>query len=65
MAKPRKVEEPAGTYSNPKKRTKKSSAPTSVPAGKSGVRYLDEKTASRIADKIFAERKDLLRRLAQ
>lgn len=64
MAKPRKVEEPAGTYSARKKRAGKS-APAPVPAAKSGVRYLDPETASHIADKIFSERKDLLHKLAQ
>lgn len=62
MAKPRKVEEPAGTYSASPKRNAKAAeqAPTSPT-----VRYMDEKTFRKSADKVFKVHKELLRRLAQ
>jgi hypothetical protein len=55
MAKSRKVGESAASYDA------KPAPKTAAPA----VRVLDEKTAKKLADKIFAERKDLLRKLAQ
>jgi hypothetical protein len=62
MAKPRKVQEPAGTYTAKKRVPKASSAPkTAAPQ----VRDLDDATAQKLADKIFSERKGLLRKLAQ
>jgi hypothetical protein len=61
VTKPRKVEEPSGTYSGSVKRPASAAKPTAP----SAVRYLDKKTAARLADKIFEERKELLRRLAQ
>jgi hypothetical protein len=64
MAKPRKVEEPAGTYSVSSKRPAKPSAPAPT-AVKSEVRYLDSATAAKLADKIFSERRNLLHKLAQ
>jgi hypothetical protein len=64
MAKPRKVQEPAGTYAAkpPAKQARVASAQkTAAPQ----VRDLDDATAQRLADKIFSERKDFLRKLAQ
>lgn len=64
MAKPRKVEEPAAPYLTTPKRAARPAAPapkTEV----AGVRYLDDATAQKLTDKIFAERKNLLRKLAQ
>jgi hypothetical protein len=64
MAKPRKVQEPAGTYTA---RTPAKRAPA-APASKTAsphVRDLDDATAEKLADKIFSERKELLRKLAQ
>jgi hypothetical protein len=59
MAKPRKVGEPAGTYAA-KPPAKQAPA---APAQK--IRDLGDATAQKLADKIFSERKDLLRKLAQ
>lgn len=61
MAKPRKVQEPAGIYTA----TPKSPARPAAPAAKAGVRYATPEQVKKAADKIFAERHDLLRRLAQ
>ena len=64
MAKPRKVQEPAGTYAAaPKKSRKKASAAPKT--DESGVRYLDDATARKLTDRIFSERKNLLHKLAQ
>jgi hypothetical protein len=64
MAKPRKVQEPAGTYSAkpPAKRAPAAPAPKTAVHQ---VRDLDDATAQKLADKIFSERKELLRKLAQ
>lgn len=62
MAKPRKVEEPAAAYTASAKQPVKP-APT-VPAG-SGTRYARSEDVRKVADKIFAERKELFRKLAQ
>jgi hypothetical protein len=64
MAKPRKIEEPASTYSASRKQAEKPSSPTPNTTT-SGVRYLDSATAGKLADKIFTERKNLLHKLAQ
>jgi hypothetical protein len=64
MAKPRKVQEPAGTDTA---KTPAKQAPA-APAQKTAahqVHDLDDVTAQKLADKIFSERKDLLRKLAQ
>jgi hypothetical protein len=63
MAKPGKVQEPAGTYTAkpPAKQPAASGLKTASPQ----VRDLDDATAQKLADKIFSERKDLLRKLAQ
>jgi hypothetical protein len=64
MAKPRKVGEPSSTYTA---KTPAKQAPA-APAQKTAapqVRDLDDATAQKLADKIFSERKDLLRKLAQ
>jgi hypothetical protein len=62
MAKPRKVGEPAGTYAAKPPAKRAPAAPT-TPTHQ--VRDLDDATAQKLADKIFSERKDLLRKLAQ
>jgi hypothetical protein len=59
--KPRKIEEAAGRYAI-KKSTEKSSAPNlATPEAKRA----DKATFSKIAEKIFRERKQLLHKLAQ
>jgi hypothetical protein len=66
MSEPRKVEDPAGTYSTSKKRAKKPSrGKPEKNADSTAVRYLDDATAKHLADRIFVERKDLLHKLAQ
>jgi hypothetical protein len=62
MAKPRKVEETAATYSVAKKRGKSLSTPA---AGSPTTRYADEKVFRRAAEKVFKTHKELFRRLAQ
>lgn len=62
MAKPRKVQEPATPYTA---KPKKPVEPVRAKTGGAPVRTLDEAEARKLADKIFTERKDLLRRLAQ
>ena len=57
--KPHKVEEAATPYTA-RKPVKAAPAPT-----KSAVRPADDATFKKIADKIFAERKELLHKLAQ
>lgn len=64
MAKPRKVEEPAGAYSASLKQVEKAPPSAPIPA-QSGIRYLDNSAATKLADKIFSERKKLLHKLAQ
>jgi hypothetical protein len=64
MAKPRKVGEPAGTYAAKPPAKRAPAAPAQKMAAHQ-VRDLDDATAQRLADKIFSERKDLLRKLAQ
>jgi hypothetical protein len=63
MPKPRKVEkveEPAGTYSAaPKQPT------TTPPSAQPAIRYARSEDVRKVADKIFAERKELFRKLAQ
>jgi hypothetical protein len=61
MAKQRKVGEPAGTYTAKTPAKPASAAKAATPQG----RDLDDATAQKLADKIFSERKDLLRKLAQ
>jgi hypothetical protein len=62
MDKPRKVEEPSGAYSaSPKKPETKSPQAPAQPT----VRYADEKTFRKAADKVFKTHKELFRRLAQ
>ncbi len=67
MPKPRKVEkveEPAGTYlPSPKQPAKPSS--TSASPAQSAIRYARSEDVRKVADKIFAERKELFRKLAQ
>ena len=62
--KPAKVEEPAGTYAAkaPKPATP-APVPTKQPAA--AVRFLDDAKGRRLTDRIFSERKELLRKLAQ
>lgn len=55
--KPHKIEEPKAAYPA-KKPVKAASAPA-------GPRQVDDAAFKRITDKIFTERKDLLRKLAQ
>lgn len=60
MAKPRKVEEPAGTYLTPAKQRTKAGSNL-----KPAVRYLENSPAEKLAEQIFLERKNLLHKLAQ
>ena len=62
MAKPHKIAESAGTYTASAKQPAKPS--TIVPVG-SGARYARSEDVRKVADKIFAERKELFRKLAQ
>ncbi len=62
MAKPRKVGEPAGTYAA---KTPAKQAPAAPKTAASHLRDLDDTTAGKLANKIFSERKELLRKLAQ
>jgi hypothetical protein len=59
--KPSKVQETVTPY-GAKKPAK--AAPASKTAA-SGMRYVDDVAFKRVTDKIFAERKELLRKLAQ
>lgn len=65
MPKRHKVEEPAGAYTTAPKRAPRPTALVPKAPDSSEVRYLDEATARKLADKVFAERKELLRKLAQ
>lgn len=60
MAKPHKVEEPAAPYVAVKQPVPK--APGAV---QPAVRYARPEDVRKVADKIFAERKELFRKLAQ
>lgn len=60
MAKPHKVEEPAGTYSAKKPADKAPLAPAQ-PA----IRYADKATFRKAADKVFKTHNELFRKLAQ
>ncbi len=62
MPKPRKVEEPAAPYGTAPKPAGNAAAPS--PA-QSSVRYASAAEVKKAADKIFAERKELFRKLAQ
>ena len=62
MAKSHKVEEPAGTYGVAPKKRAKPVAPVTV---QPEVRYARSEDVRKVADKIFAERKELFRKLAQ
>jgi hypothetical protein len=64
MAKPRKVQEPAGTYAA-KPPAKRAPAAPAQKTASPHVRDLDDATVQKLADKIFSERKDLLHKLAQ
>ncbi|MEO6569027.1 MAG: hypothetical protein ABIO94_09725 [Opitutaceae bacterium] len=64
MAKPRKVQEPAVPYTASPKKAVRTTAPARK-ADAGNVRYLDDATAEKLTDKIFAQRKNLLRKLAQ
>jgi hypothetical protein len=64
MAKPRKVGEPAGTYAA-KPPAKRAPAASAKKVAALHGRDLDDATAQKLADKIFSERKELLRKLAQ
>jgi hypothetical protein len=63
MAKPRKVGEPAGTYAA-KPPAKRAPAAPAQKATTSGVRYADDATILKAADKIFKTHEELLRKLA-
>ncbi len=59
--KPRKVEEPTTPYA-----TKKVKAVPAAPKSQAaGVKYADDAAFKKAASKIFSERKELLRKLAQ
>lgn len=55
--KPHKIEEPKAAY--PAKK------PVKAAPAAAGLRQVDDETFKRITDKLFTERKDLLRKLAQ
>ena len=58
--KPAKVEEPTTPYAA-KKRAKAATSKSAAP----GVRQVEDAAFQKVADKIFSERKELLRKLAQ
>jgi len=60
--KPAKVEEPTTPYAA-KKRAK--GAATASKAGGTGVRYMDDATFRKAADKVFKVHHELFRKLAQ
>jgi hypothetical protein len=60
MSKSHKVEEPAPPYLTAKKPAPKAPAPVQP-----SVRYARPEDVRKVADKIFAERKELFRKLAQ
>jgi hypothetical protein len=64
MAKPRKLGEPAGTYTA-KTPPKPVRAATAQKAGASGVRYTDDATFRKAAEKVFKVHDELFRKLAQ
>ncbi|MEO7413962.1 MAG: hypothetical protein ABIZ81_11465 [Opitutaceae bacterium] len=61
MAKPRKVEEPGAPYHT----APKLPAPKAPGPVQPAVRYARPEDVQKAADKIFAERKELFRKLAQ
>jgi hypothetical protein len=61
VAKPRKVQEPSGTYTA--KTPAKQAAARKTAA--SGVRYADDATFRKAADKVFKTHEELFRKLAQ
>jgi len=64
MAKPRKVREPAGTYAA-KPPAKRAPAAAAQKTTSSGVRYADDATFRKAADKVFKTHEELFRKLAQ
>jgi hypothetical protein len=64
MAKPRKVQEPAGTYSA-KPPAKRAPAAPAQKSAASGVRYADDATFRKAADKVFKTHDELFRKLAE
>lgn len=60
MAKPRKVEEPAGTYS-----AKKSARKVPTTPAQPAIRYVDDATFRKAAAKVFKTNEALFRKLAQ
>lgn len=65
MAKSHKVEEPAASSLTTPKPAKPDSAAKADALAPAVVRYADDKTVRKAADKVFEVHKDLLRRLAQ
>ena len=64
MAKPRKVQEPAGTYAATPKQP--ASASARAPKAADGqVRYIDPATARKLTKQIFDKHDGLFRKLAQ
>lgn len=63
MAKPRKVEEPAGTY-KPVQRNS-AGAPEKSTGSTQEIRYADSAAGRRAAKKVFETHRELFRRLAQ
>jgi len=63
MAKPRKVGEPAGTYTAKTPAKQAPATPASKTAA-SEVRYADDATFRKAADKVFKTHEELLRKLA-
>ena len=61
--KPAKVEETATPYAA--KKPAPAAAPVSKPGSTSGVRYMDDATFNKAADKVFKTHAELFRKLAQ
>lgn len=67
MAKPRKVQEPAAPYGAPPKKPVRPPAPTSKAKAEAApaIRYADDTTFRKAADKVFKTHDELFRKLAQ
>jgi hypothetical protein len=65
MAKPRKVEEPAGTYAAAPKPPARSAVPAAKAGQTPGIRYADLAAFRKAADKVFKAHHKLFRKLAQ
>ena len=65
MAKPRKVQEPAGTYAAKPKASAQATTPAGKATASAGGRYADPVDFQKAADKVFQAHHELFRKLAQ